>query len=210
MSPRQRRGALLVVLAGLAAVLCVAAVVQYTADVSAQLGPRRPVVVLAREVPAYTAIDSTDVELRQVPVIFAPDGALSSPAQLTGRVSPVALPPGTLLQEAALVPPPVLAPGERAVTVLAGGEQSLGYTLAAGDVVDVIAGYPRRSRDEDPVRVELEQVSVLVVTPVRSGVAEGVFVTLAVSTTEALALGRALTADATLVVARRPPEEVEP
>lgn len=209
MSPRQRRGLLLLLLSAVAAALAVVTVVQYTADVAAQLGPRRPVVVVVRDVPAYALLAPDDVEVRQVPVVFAPPSALSSPGQLDGRVSPVPLPPGTFLQDAALVPEPALDAGQRAVTVLAGGEQSLGYTLAVGDVVDVIVGYPRRTGDDALARVELAQVPVLAVRPAGEG-DPGVYVTFAVSPTDALALARGLTAGATVVVVRRPPLEVEP
>lgn len=210
MSPRQRRGLLLLLAAALGGILTVLAVVQYTASVAAQLGPRRPVVVVARDVPAYAVPTAEDLEVRDVPQVFAPAGALSSPSQVAGRVSPVALPAGTFLQEAVLVPPPALRADERAVTVLAGGEQSLGRSIAVDDVLDVIAGYAEGSGPRATATVEVEGARVLAVTAPRDDAGDGVFVTLAVSRDDALALARARAADAAVVVVRRPPTEVEP
>lgn len=209
MSPRQRRGLLLLLIASAGAVLSFVTVLQYTASVAEQLGPRRPVVVVAREVPAYAPILEADLQVRLVPVVFAPPAALDSADAVSGRVSPVALPAGTFLQDAALVDPPALAAGERAVTVLATGEQSLARSLAVGDVLDVVAGYPGSARGEATARVEVDAARVLSVAPPKDE-EDAVFVTLAVSPADGLALARAQASDASVVVVRHPPQEVEP
>lgn len=208
MSPRQRQGLVLLVLSVVGAVVTFASVLRYTDGVSRQLGPRQGVVVVGRDVPAYAAITEQDLQVRQVPVVFAPPAALASPADVGGRVSPVPLRAGTFLQAAMLVEPPAVRPGERAVTVLAGGEMSLGGSVSVGDVIDVIAAYPASNRDPVTARVEIGGARVLDVAGELTERAQGLWMTLAVAPDDALALARAQAAKATVVVVRRPVGEV--
>src|SRR5581483_9456157 len=58
----------------------------YRADLEGQLGPMRPVVVARAPIPARRALSEADaerlLEVRRIPVRFAPAGALSAPRQV--------------------------------------------------------------------------------------------------------------------------------
>lgn len=207
MSPRQRQGLVLLVLSVVGALATFVAVLRYTDGVSRQLGPRQDVVVVARAVPAFVPLAEADLQVRQVPVVFAPPGALVSADEASGRVSPVPLAPGTFLQTPMLVDPPALRPGERAVTILAGGEMSFGGSVAVADVIDVIAAYDGPGGTTASARVEIEGARVLAVAGRLSDASDGVWLTLAVAPDDALSLARAQAARATVVVVRRPAGE---
>lgn len=204
MSPRQRRGLLLLGLAVLGAVAAFVTVLGYTQSVAAQLGPRRAVVVLVRDVGPFERIDASSLATREVPVVFAPPGALASTDAVGRRVSPLPLPAGTFLQDSSLTDPPTLAPGQRAVTMAMDGVTSIGGTIAVGDVVDVVAGY--RDGRTATSKVEIAGVGVLAVT--RAADRPDVrLVTLALSQEQTLALARVRASSGTVLVGRFPPTE---
>lgn len=201
MSPRQRRGALMLFLALLGALATYLSIVQYTRAVAAQLGPRRDVVVVRQDIGAFDPIDAARLDVVSVPVVFAPPGALSSPADVKGRVSPLRLPQGTFVQAASLMEPPRLVYGERAVTVSADLEISVGQSLQINDVVMVVAAYRNGSEVTSAVVVEGARViAVRQPDPTRPQV----LVTLALDTDQVLSLARARAGATTLVVGRFP------
>jgi Flp pilus assembly protein CpaB len=81
----------------------------YRADLDAQLGPLRPVVVARATVPARRPLRPADVdrllEVRRVPQRFAPGGALSAPEQAIGREPAGPIPAGAYLLAAQLRAP---------------------------------------------------------------------------------------------------------
>jgi hypothetical protein len=113
---------------------------------SLRLGDRRPVLVVAREVPAGRVL--SDGDLREVRVSVG-DGVRAVPAserrQVVGRPAAVPLVPGSLLTMGQVGPPSALAPGEAVVGLaLKAGQFPLG--LAPGARVRVIdTGAPAAS-----------------------------------------------------------------
>lgn len=150
MSPRQRRGLVLLAVAAAFGLLVFVSVFQYTAEVSSQLGPRRPVLVAVRELPPYQRVDARDLEVRSVPEVFAPPAALRSAEDVDGRVPMTPLPAGTVVQGHDLVDVPAVPDGQREVVLSLGVEASLAGTLAPRDRVDVVMA-PRRDRDTAPL-----------------------------------------------------------
>ena len=187
----------------LAAVATFVAVLGYTRTVEAQLGPRRPVVVVARDIPAYRPISADDLRVRQVPRVFLPDGAVATAEAALGKVSPLSLPAGTWLQAAQLTDPPLLRIGERAVTLASDGEMSLARSLKVGDVVDVVAAY---DRPQQRTTVEAKDARVIAVSYPAKG--DKSWVTLAVTEEETLALAKARASAQAVFVGRVPETEV--
>ena len=91
----------------------------YRADLDAQLGPLRPVVVARATIPARRPLRPGDVdrllEVRRVPQRFVPGGALSAPQQAIGRAPAGPIPAGAYLLAAQLRAPGghVAAPARR-------------------------------------------------------------------------------------------------
>jgi Flp pilus assembly protein CpaB len=126
----------------------------YRADLDAQLGPLRPVVVTRATIPARRPLRPADarrlLEVRRVPQRFAPGGALSAPEQAVGRAPVGSIPPGAYLLSAQLRAPgghrhrrrpePPLRGGRSPVQISVTGASALavGGRDPAGARVDVI------------------------------------------------------------------------
>ncbi len=81
----------------------------YRADLEGQLGPLRPVVVARAPIPARRALSEADaerlLEVRRIPVRFAPAGALSAPRQVIGRAPASRIASGAYLLASQLAAP---------------------------------------------------------------------------------------------------------
>ncbi len=139
MNPRQRRGALLVVVALAGAVAVFASVLSFVSSVSAKVGPLVGVVALSHDVAPFTAITPADVTVVEVPRQWAPAGAVLDAASVVGLVSPSALPAGTYAQAGMFETSPGVADGYREVAILVDAETGVAGKVSAGDRVDVIA-----------------------------------------------------------------------
>ena len=168
MNPRQRRGVVLTALSVIGAVGVFTAVSGYTASVARQLGPTRPVLVLARDVQSFTPIGAEDLETRRVPEIYLSDSDLSDVDQIAGRVPATPLTAGTRLQADALVPVPAALRGERELTVNVGVEASVAAVLKPGDRVDVVAAYEAKGKAKPFAEVSVSNARVLRVTRLQS------------------------------------------
>jgi Flp pilus assembly protein CpaB len=126
----------------------------YRADVDAQLGPLRSVVVARATIPARRPLRPADagrlLEVRRVPLRFVPGGALAAPEQAIGRVPTGPIPRGAYLLATQLEAPggsrhrrrpaPPLRGGRSPVQISVTGATALavGGRDPAGARVDVI------------------------------------------------------------------------
>ncbi|MGL5809485.1 MAG: RcpC/CpaB family pilus assembly protein [Nocardioides sp.] len=209
MSPRQRRGLLLLVLAVAAAVLVFASVLQYTADVSQQLGPRQPVLVVAREATALQPVGAADVKVQLVPKVFAPSNALSSVDDLSGKVPLADLPAGSFVAADDLIPTPALEAGQREVALTADLERTFGQTIRTEDRVDVLAILRDQSSTKAATTV-LRIPDTLVLGVSANDAGEQNAVRLAIPDDQAVELSEARTRGADIYLARVPLSEVTP
>lgn len=161
MNPRQRRGVALLTASVLGAVGVFAAVSRYTASVAEQLGPTRPVLSLARDVPAYESIGRDDLTVIEIPVVFTTDAQLSRYDEVAGRVPAVRLAAGARLQDDVLVRRPTARSGEREVTVNVGVEASIAATLQPEDRVDIVAAYAASGKQKPYARITVSGARVL-------------------------------------------------
>lgn len=150
MSRRARAFAFLL-LALLAAALAAGIADGYGSSVAAGYGPLRPVVVLARGLPAGEPLDpervSSALEVRRVPARFVPPGTLAAPEEAVGLVPVAAAPQGSYLLADQLRPPrrqgsggAALGGGRRPVEISVSGAEALLATGPAprGAKVDVV------------------------------------------------------------------------
>lgn len=205
MNPRQRRGALLLIVAAVGALALVIGLSAYIADVQSQLGPMARQLRLVNAVTYLEPITPDDVEVVEVPARFNSEGALTDGDDLAGRVASADLPAGTMLQRASVVDPPQISAGEREVAILVAPETGVGGKIQAGDLVDVYAtfeagtvGEGERARTRAArAEVVLQAVRIVDVAPaVAAGddaFSEGVAVpvTFALDATESLRLAYA-------------------
>jgi Flp pilus assembly protein CpaB len=114
---RRLRAAAFFALALLAAGVAALLANGYGARVSAEYGPLRPVVVVARGLPSDRPLGPEEavaaLELRRVPARFVPSGALSSPVDAVGLAPVAPLTAGSYLLASQLRPPRRRAPSSR-------------------------------------------------------------------------------------------------
>lgn len=151
MNPRQRRGALLLVITALGAIAVFLAVVVYVGDVSSRVGPMTQALQLNRDVDAFEPIEPDMFDVVEVPARWLPSTAVEDVAQTSGLVAAAALPEGAMIQEGMLVPRPGVQPGYREVAIVVDAETGVAGKVAPGDHVDILAtiegtdGVPPRS-----------------------------------------------------------------
>lgn len=121
----------------------------YGESVARGYGTLRPVLVAADDLEAGKAIGpmvaTEKLEVRRVPVRFAPPGVLADPAEAVGLVPAVAVPSGSYLSAAQLRPPrqapgPRLGQGRRPVEIAVSGAGALMAfgSQPVGSRVDVV------------------------------------------------------------------------
>ncbi|HEU4675400.1 MAG TPA: Flp pilus assembly protein CpaB [Motilibacteraceae bacterium] len=202
MNPRQRRGVLLLVLALLTGVATFAAVLRYVAGVDAEVGPRRDVLALAVDAPAWQPITAQMLRTVEVPDRWLPGTAVTSPADVVGKVPPADIPAGSMVQRGMIVDPPTLTGDQRAVTLLLDDEAALAGALDPGSVVDVDATYGGNGREPGTARTVATSVRVMRVEKTRN---QGYLVTFAATAEQTLSLSHAQSFAKRLRLVLRPP-----
>jgi len=139
MKGRRRRSLAFLLAAGLAAATAAAIADGYGESVARGYGELRPVVVASADLPAGKAVDPASLELRRVPVRFAPPGALGSPAEAVGMEAAARVPAGAYLLAAQLRPP--RRPGELG-GALGGGRRPVEIAVSGADALLVTGGQP--------------------------------------------------------------------
>ena len=145
--------------------LVFAALSSYTASVARRLGPTRPVLTLARDIPAFQQLTPADLLVKDVPQMYTSATELDSYLDIDGRVPAVRLAQGAPLQEVVLVEVPKAASGEREMTVEVGVQDSVAAQLAPLDRVDIVSAYRGRSGQPARAVVTVSGARVLRLTP---------------------------------------------
>jgi pilus assembly protein CpaB len=141
MSPRQRQGLLLLLVAVVGLVGVFVLIARYVASVSHQVGSKIEVLELTRPVAAYQAVSAADLGEVSVPAKWAPPNALREPAQAQYQVTQTPLSAGTVLQQGMLSAPPRISPGQEEISIVVDQSSGVDYQINAGDKVDVVATF---------------------------------------------------------------------
>jgi pilus assembly protein CpaB len=141
MNPRQRRGLLLLVLAGLGLLAVFVLVASYVADVRTEVDPKIKLLALSKPVKAYESVPDDAVTTITMPKRWAPRTALRDRSKLVGKVAGTDLSKDSLLQDDMLVFPPDLAPGQREVAILVDAETGVAGKIGPNSTVDIVATY---------------------------------------------------------------------
>lgn len=161
MNPRQRRGVLLMAVAGLGALAVFVSVIGYVGNVRRQVGALGPVLRLVRDMQPYEPIDSSMVEVVQVPDRWVPETAVRDIRAVEGMVAGTTLARGSYLQSGMLVARPALAQGEREIAILVDAETGVAGKVRPGSVVDIYATYA--GSRERPARSQIIVTNALVI-----------------------------------------------
>jgi pilus assembly protein CpaB len=142
VSPR-RRAVVLLALAAVLGLLAASDVSRREAALRRRLGPDVAVVVARTSLPAGAPLSPARLAVRRVPARYAPARAFRRAAQVLGLRATVAIPAGADLQPelvgiggaAAAAAAPAMAPGERAVQIVAAGSTR---DVHPGSRVDIV------------------------------------------------------------------------
>ena len=175
MTPRQRRGVLLLFVAGIGAILVFSLVSGYVADVRKDVEPKTAVLVLTRAVPELEPIPPDAVALKSVPEKWVGSQALRDPSQIGALVPNTPLPAGVELQEGMLIEPPTLQKGQQEISILINADTGVAGKLQPGDSVDVLATFPPDERNRSPAsaRTLIRRARVVTVGLPRSAARPG-------------------------------------
>lgn len=139
MNPRQRRGVLFIVLAGLGSIALFFVVTSYVAGVNSQVGPRITVYTAAEDIAAYAEVTPELVEAVEVPLRYVPEQAVRDLSDLVGQRMSYNVAPGTMLGTDMLLPVSALDEDEREIAIQVDAVTGIAGRLASGDLVDVYA-----------------------------------------------------------------------
>lgn len=160
MNPRQRRGALLLILTTLGAIGVFFAVLSFVSEVNSKVGKMTEVQQLARDVSAYEPIEPDMLTTVSLPERWIPEGAIRSANDVVGLVAATDYFEGATLQEGMAVPRPGIQPGYREVAIVVDAETGVAGKVQPGDHVDIIATIDES--ENAPARAELWASDVLV------------------------------------------------
>ncbi|TDD62110.1 Flp pilus assembly protein CpaB [Actinomadura rubrisoli] len=146
MNPRQRRGALLMILAAFGAVAVFVSVLGYVGSVRAEVGTKLQVLRLKVAVPAYGRLDPGMVERVEVPRKWTPRTMLTDPGAVAGKVAPSELVAGSYLQQGMLIDAPVLQPGQREIAIMIDAETGVAGKVRPGMSVDIYATFQQQAQ----------------------------------------------------------------
>lgn len=149
MNPKQRRGAITLIVAAIGAIAVFLGVVAYVGSVSAEVGPRVTVYRAAEDIGTFQTIDPEgDVEEVDLPQKYVTEQMITSLDQLAGQKARAAITAGAIIQSDSLTPVSALEDGEREITINFDSAQGINGRVQPGDVVDVVAAFAKERDDQ--------------------------------------------------------------
>jgi pilus assembly protein CpaB len=170
LNPRQRQGALLLVVAGAGLIAVFVLIVGYVRNVSKQVGPKIQVLELNSTLQPYQPITLSMLGYRSVPARWASQNALRSPGQAVGEVSDVTIPAGTDLESGMLSAPPTIQAGQEEMAIYVDAETGVAGQITPGSDVSIVATFQGNNSAGSSARVIVPAAKVLGIgTPTTAG-----------------------------------------
>lgn len=172
LNPRQRQGALLLVVAAAGLIGVFALIASYVSNVAKQVGPKIQVVELKTPLQPYEPVSPSMLGYVTVPQKWAAPNALRNLNDAVSLVSNRVLPAGTRLQRGMLGAAPTIQANEQEMAVFVDAETGVAGQVTAGSEVSIVATYSGdNSKGKLPsARVVVPRATVLGVgTPTTAG-----------------------------------------
>ncbi|MBB4930149.1 pilus assembly protein CpaB [Lipingzhangella halophila] len=175
MNPRQRRGVLLMIVAGIGAIAVFFTIVSYVGSLNRELGEYRTALRLTEDVTPYQPVTEDMVEEYQVPAKFfdeetfvsSLDEVLDQPDRQA--VSSTYLAKGSVLQASMVIPAPELEAGEREIAIMVDAETGVAGKVSRQSRVDIYGTFAAGTEDAESCATRiLTDVEVLEVGQVGS------------------------------------------
>lgn len=158
MNPRQRRGAILMVLSAFAAVVLFVTVTRYVSSVNSQIAPTVTVYQAAKNLDAYAIIKPEELKQVEIPKRYASDKTLEDKSQLVGRRIAFNIASGTYVGSDMLLPPSSLNENEREIAMTVDAKTGIAGRVKSGDFVDVYAVFGEAGQGSSQVLVRSVRV----------------------------------------------------
>ena len=158
MNPRQRRGAILMVLAAFAALALLVTVTQYVSSVNSQVAPTVTVFQAAKDLSAYGTIRADELKAVKVPSRYVSDQTIQDKEQLVGRRIGFNIASGTYFGSDMLLPPSSLNENEREIALTVDAKTGIAGRIKSGDFVDVYAVFGEAGQGSSQVLVRSVRV----------------------------------------------------
>lgn len=151
MNPRQRRGLVMLVLAGLGACAVFVGVASYVSQVNAEVGPRTTVYLAAKDIAPFEAVTPADVRVEQIPTKYVTDTTVTRVSDFLGQKTMTGVKAGSYLSSEVLTSSSSLADGMREVSVNFDAADGINGRVQPGDRVDVVAAFAARQANDNQV-----------------------------------------------------------
>ncbi|MTE20779.1 Flp pilus assembly protein CpaB [Streptomyces sp. TRM43335] len=148
MNSRQRRGVILLLLSVLCALGAFAGVLSVIDDVESKVGPEVTAYRLARDVPAYRALDTGSVEEVSIPERWLSDTAITDIDDVKGKIAAGPLKAGSLLQSDMVIDRPELQRGEQEIAIMIDAETGVAGKIRSGSRVNIYATFRDKNENE--------------------------------------------------------------
>lgn len=161
MNPRQRRGALFLMLSVLGALIVFGLVAAYVGGVNSKVGNLTTAYRVRSDLPSLAAVTGEDVEPTEVPERWLTDDIVRSLDQLDGLVTAAPVSAGSMLSRNSFMEPPRLLAGQREIAILIDAETGVAGKVRPGDLVDIYATFPGIKEAPPFARVVVANARVL-------------------------------------------------
>lgn len=151
MNSRQRRGVILLVLAALAAVGAFAGVLSVIRDVNSKVGPEVTAYRLRSDIAPYKELTADQFQKISMPRRWLSATAVTSLAQIRGKIAVTGLKAGSLLQTDMIVDRPELQPGQQEIAIMIDASTGVAGKIDPGSRVNIYATFKAdndKSKDE--------------------------------------------------------------
>lgn len=152
MSPRQRRGILLLALSAIGLIVVFVIVAGYVGDVRRQVEPKVRILRLAKDIRADEDFSDDKLSVIELPERWAPRTAIRNRSQLSGLVAGTDMPRGSIVEQGMAVAPPELQAGQRELAILVDAETGVAGKLTPGAKVDIVATFAGNDQQKIPSR----------------------------------------------------------
>lgn len=161
MNPRQRRGALFLMVSVLGAVSVFGLVVSYIGGVNSKVGDLTTAYRVRKDLPSLATVTNDDIEPTEVPRRWLTDDVVRSLDQLDGLVTAAPITAGSRLSRNNFIERPRLTAGQREIAILIDAETGVAGKVRPGDLVDIYATFPSEDKKPPFARVVVANARVL-------------------------------------------------
>jgi len=148
MNSRQRRGVILLVLSVLCALGAFAGVLSVIRDVNSKVGPEVTAYRLKSDIAPYKELTAGQFEKISMPKRWLSETAVTSLAEIRGKIAVTQLEKGSLLQTDMIVDRPELEAGQQEIAIMIDASTGVAGKINPGSRVNIYATFKAEDNDK--------------------------------------------------------------